>query len=48
MPGEVLARISSDHYVALLRDAGEERLKRMLSSIEYEELILYFLPVFMR
>ena len=42
MPGEVLARISSDHYVALLLNAEEERLKRMLSSIEYEELILYF------
>lgn len=41
LPGEVLARISSDHYVALLRDAGKERLSRMLTSIEYEELLLY-------
>lgn len=41
MPGEVLARISSDHYVALLRDASKERLCRMLTSIEYEELLLY-------
>lgn len=42
LPGEVVARISSDHFVALLRNADEKRLKKLFGSITYDDLILYF------
>ncbi len=42
LPGEVLARISSDHFVVLLLNAEEKRLKELFASIKYDDLILYF------
>lgn len=41
-PGEVLARVSSDHFVMLLGNASEERISAMLSSIDGGEISLYF------
>lgn len=39
---ETLARVSSDHFVMLLRDANEKRLNTLFSSIEGGEFSLYF------
>ena len=39
---ELIARIYSDHFVVLLDNAAEERLNVLLSSIENEEITLYF------
>ncbi len=39
---ELIARIYSDHFVVLLENAAQERLNVLLSSIENEEMTLYF------
>ena len=39
---EQIARIYSDHFVLLLENAAEGRLNALLSSIENEEITLYF------
>ena len=39
---ELIARIYSDHFVILLENAAEGRLNALLSSIENEEITLYF------
>lgn len=41
-PGEVLARISGDHFVMLLRDIANDRLDALFTSIEGGEISLYF------
>lgn len=42
MSHEQIARIYSDHFVILLENAAEGRLNALLSSIENEEITLYF------
>lgn len=39
---ERLARISGDHFVALLEDASVHRLTAILASLESDEAVLYF------
>lgn len=41
-PDEIIARVSSDHFTALLFEASEERVEAMLSSIDNGEIVLYF------
>lgn len=40
--GEVIARVSSDHFVVLLEDAAQDRLENLLISLEIEEVGMYF------
>ena len=42
MSAEQIRRIYSDHFVILLENAAEGRLNALLSSIENEEITLYF------
>ena len=42
LPDEVLARISSDHFVMLLEDADEARVNKLLSGMENAEVLLSF------
>lgn len=41
-PDECLARVTGDHFVALITDASEERFTELLSSHAYTDAFVYF------